>query len=205
MYKRHTGQLSMLDDPEFFGSLPLDPNNHWIKLSKQIPWHEFDLKYNSFSKARKKTGKMIRKVVRQQLGYLKRNLGYIDAIAKKHPDCLKQVLNKYKAQCLEVIRLLFTQQQEMFQKNTHKVENRIVSISQPWVRPIVRGKQNAEVEFGAKVEMSVVNGFLRIESLRWDAFNECTTLQESVASTGKHMATIRKECWPIRFSGPGKT
>ena len=89
--------------------------------------------YNSFSKARKKTGKMIRKVIRQQLGYLKRNLGYIDAIVKKHPDCLKQVLNKYKAQCLEEIRLLFTQQQEMFQKNTHKVENRIVSISQPWV------------------------------------------------------------------------
>lgn len=45
MYKRHTGQVSMLDNPEFFGSLPLDPNNRWIKLSKQIPWHEFDLKY----------------------------------------------------------------------------------------------------------------------------------------------------------------
>ena len=45
MYRRHTGQVSMLDNPEFFGSLPLDPNNRWIKLSKQIPWHEFDLKY----------------------------------------------------------------------------------------------------------------------------------------------------------------
>ena len=141
--------------------------------------------YNSFSKARKKTGKMIRKVVRQQLGYLKRNLGYIDEIAKKHPECLKQVLNKYKVQCLEVIRLLFTQQQEMFQKNSHKVENRIVSISQPWVRPIVRGKQNAEVEFGAKVEMSVVDGFLRIEDLRWDAFNESTTLKQSVEAYRK--------------------
>ena len=141
--------------------------------------------YNSFSKARKKTGKMIRKVVRQQLGYLKRNLGYIDEIVKKHPDCLKQALSRYKAQCLEVIRLLFSQQQEMFRKNTHRVENRIVSISQPWVRAIVRGKQNAEVEFGAKVEMSVVNGFLRIESLRWDAFNECTTLQESAESYRK--------------------
>ena len=41
MYKRHTGQVSMLDNPEFFGSLPLDPNNRWIKLSKQIPWHVF--------------------------------------------------------------------------------------------------------------------------------------------------------------------
>ncbi len=45
MYKRHTGQVSMLESPEMFGSLPLDPNNDWIKLSKLVPWREFDLKY----------------------------------------------------------------------------------------------------------------------------------------------------------------
>ena len=45
MYKRHTGQVSMLETPEMFGSLPLDPNNDWIKLSKLVPWREFDLKY----------------------------------------------------------------------------------------------------------------------------------------------------------------
>ena len=33
MYKRHTGQVSMLETPEMFGAL-LDPNNYWIKLSK---------------------------------------------------------------------------------------------------------------------------------------------------------------------------
>ena len=45
MYKRHTGQVSMLESPDMFGSLPLDPNNDWIKLSKLVPWREFDLKY----------------------------------------------------------------------------------------------------------------------------------------------------------------
>ena len=40
MYKRHTGQVSMLESPEMFGSLPLDPNNDWIKLSKFVPWRE---------------------------------------------------------------------------------------------------------------------------------------------------------------------
>ena len=45
MYKRHTGQVSMLETPEMFGSLPLDPNNDWIKLSKLVPWRAFDLKY----------------------------------------------------------------------------------------------------------------------------------------------------------------
>lgn len=68
----------------------------------------------------------------------------------------------------------------MFSTCTHRIDNRIVSLSQPWVRPIVRGKQNADVEFGAKVEMSDVNGFLRIEDLRWEAFNESTTFQDSV-------------------------
>ena len=45
MYKRHTGQVSMLESPEMFGSLPLDPNNDWIRLSKLVPWRAFDLKY----------------------------------------------------------------------------------------------------------------------------------------------------------------
>ena len=53
MYRRHTGQISMLDNPEFFGSLPLDANNRWIKLSKQIPWHEFDLKYRENLKSKR--------------------------------------------------------------------------------------------------------------------------------------------------------
>ena len=68
----------------------------------------------------------------------------------------------------------------MFNTNTRRIDDRIVSLSQPWIRPIKRGKQNAEIEFGAKVEMSDVNRFLRIEHLSGDAFNESTSLQESV-------------------------
>ena len=69
----------------------------------------------------------------------------------------------------------------MYETNTNRVEDRMVSLSQSWVRPIVRGKQNAPVEFGAKVEMSDIEAYLRIERLiSWDAFNESTTLQTSV-------------------------
>ena len=67
----------------------------------------------------------------------------------------------------------------------HRVDNRIVGLPQPLVRPIVQGKQNADVEFGAKVVMSDVNGFLRVEELRWDAFNEGTTFQNSVENYRK--------------------
>ena len=136
-------------------------------------------RYNSFSKSRKKSKKSIRKAIRQQLGYLKRDLKIIDQIAAAHPDYL-QFLSSWEQERLAVVRVLYVQQNEMFNTNTRRTDNRIVSLSQPWVRPIKRGKQNAETEFGAKVEMSDVNGFLRIEHLSWDAFNESTTLQESV-------------------------
>ena len=138
-------------------------------------------KYNSFSKARKKTKRMIRNTKRQQLQYLKRNLGIIDDYERRHPGCL-QSLPQRKQAMIQVIRTLYAQQKEMYRNGTHQVTDRIVSLSQPWVRPIVRGKQNAETEFGAKVEMSVVDGYLRIEDLRWSAFNESTTLIDSVES-----------------------
>ena len=67
----------------------------------------------------------------------------------------------------------------MYMEKCHKVENRIVSIHQPWVRPIVRGKLTANTEFGAKLALSLENGYARIEKLSWDSFNESLTLIES--------------------------
>ena len=122
---------------------------------------------------------MVRKATRQQLGYLKRNLETIRVIDKKIREALLPAKLRER---LSVVEKLYAQQKEMFENGTHRIDERIVSLSQPWVRPIVRGKQNAPVEFGAKVEMSVINGYLRIEDLRWDAFNESTTLQTSVES-----------------------
>jgi len=55
-------------------------------------------------------------------------------------------------------------------------QNRIVSLKQPHVRPIVRGKASAKTEFGAKVEISVVDGYVRVEKLSLDAYNECDSL-----------------------------
>ena len=55
---------------------------------------------------------------------------------------------------------------------THRVEDRIVSLSQPWIRPIVRGKSKAPTEFGAKISVSVVNGYTFINRISFDAYNE---------------------------------
>ena len=45
MYKLHSSRMSLFDEPVMFGTLPLDPNNEWVKLSKLIPWVEFEYRY----------------------------------------------------------------------------------------------------------------------------------------------------------------
>ena len=141
--------------------------------------------YNRFSKSRKKTSRSIKRTRRQQLNYLRRNLKHIDTVIQNHPEEWKNALTRWQRERLAVIRTLYAQQREMYETGSNRIDDRIVSLSQSWVRPIVRGKQNAPVEFGAKVGMSDIDGYLRIEHLSWDAFNECHTLQDSVKAYRK--------------------
>lgn len=77
---------------------------------------------------------------------------------------------------LETIRRLYEQQKYMLDNRTHSVQDRIVSISQPHVRPMVRGKANAKTEFGAKVAVSVIGGYAFVDKISWDAYNESSDL-----------------------------
>ncbi len=67
---------------------------------------------------------------------------------------------------------MYAQQKEMFEKNTHICENRIVSLAQPFVRPIQRGKRPDPAEFGQKLHLSVVDGYTYLERSSWSNFNE---------------------------------
>lgn len=76
---------------------------------------------------------------------------------------------------------LYEQQKYMYDNKVHSVEHRIVSILQPWLRPIVRGKVKAPVEFGAKFDLSLDSeGYGRIEKISFEAYNESTCLIEAV-------------------------
>ncbi|MBK7480194.1 MAG: hypothetical protein IPI69_11070 [Bacteroidales bacterium] len=68
----------------------------------------------------------------------------------------------------------------MYNEHTHSIENRIVNIYQPYVRPIVRGKDKAQVEFGAKLGVRMQNGYARINTLSWEAYNEGSDLKKQV-------------------------
>ena len=101
---------------------------------------------------------------------------------------IKILLEKYKDAPFSVrqedyyttVKKVFDQQQKMFKNKTHSVENRIVSIHQPDVPPIVRRKDKANTEFGAKLNLSLVDGYSFIVHLKWDAYNEGVLLKESI-------------------------
>ncbi|MFD1675135.1 IS5 family transposase [Alicyclobacillus fodiniaquatilis] len=126
----------------------------------------------------RKPGRMaIRRAIGRQLRYVARDLGFIEQLVQ-HTSLT--VLSRRQYRDLLVIGELYRQQLEMYRSRSHRVDDRIVSIAQPDVRPIVRGKAKANVEFGAKVAISVVSGYSLMEKTSWDSFNEGTTLIDSV-------------------------
>jgi hypothetical protein len=172
------------------------------------------------AKKKHKTKKEIYKAVGKQLRYLRRNIKTINSLLDKAED-RPFPLNHRDQKIFWVLQLLYDQQMKMFKNKTHSVDDRIVNIYQPYVRPIVRGKDNAQVEFGAKLGVSLQDGFARINTLSRDAYNENTELQEQVERykevngcypevviTDKIYGTLTNRMWlkerNIRYSGPPK-
>ncbi len=129
-----------------------------------------------------------RSAVRKQLQYLKRDLKYIKCLLgyaehdKISPDVWCQ---------LHVIEELYNRQHEMWNNHLQRCDNRIVSINQPHVRPIVRGKAGTPVEFGAKISVSLIDGFCFIDRLSWDNYNESAELKTQIELYKK-----RYGCYP---------
>lgn len=135
--------------------------------------------YLNLAKCKKRTSKKIRKAVKQQLQYIRRDRRYIDELLDTECE-----LTPKQAVRLDVIDTVYEQQKYMYENKVHSVPGRIVSISQPYIRPIVRGKAAAPVEFGAKIDLSLdEKGMARIEKLSFDAYNEGDVL---IAATERY-------------------
>ncbi len=126
--------------------------------------------YLAFTRQRKPGKKKIRKAIGQQLGYLCRNLSHIDCMLDNFTDSFP--LNFKQQRMLWIIKELYRQQKWMHVNHKHAIEDRIVSIYQPHVRPIIRGKAGKRTEFGAKISAVVINGNLYLDNLNWNAYNE---------------------------------
>jgi hypothetical protein len=107
----------------------------------------------------------------------------------------------------------------LFDSNKQSIEDRIVSLSQPHIRPIVRGKAGKSVELGAKLSASCLEGYVFLDRMSWDNFNESGDLKAQVEAYYRFTAyypesvhaeriyrTISNRAWceerGIRISGP---
>jgi len=139
--------------------------------------------YLAISKRKKAGSKLVRKGIRKQLQYVKRNLGYISGMLDRlmpNDVCTVFPLKHRLQRQYWIIQVLYEQQQGMYNSHTRRCDNRIISISQPHVRPIVRGKAGSAVEFGSKISVSMMGKLAFVDHLSWDAFNESTDLKTHV-------------------------
>jgi len=135
--------------------------------------------YLNVAKKKNKTKNELRKAIGQQLRYLRRNLKSVDRLLDKTPGT-SFPLEARDQRIYWVIQHIYDQQAKMYKEHIHSVDNRIVNIYQPYVRPIVRGKDKTQVEFGAKLGVSIQNGYARINTLSWEAYNEGSDLKKQV-------------------------
>ncbi|HZJ90249.1 MAG TPA: IS5 family transposase, partial [Oscillospiraceae bacterium] len=156
-------KLEAMQDVLQAGRTEAKPRNYRKKAQRE---------YNRFCRNRRPTKKLIRQALRKQLQYVARDLRLVEEMRR---DSIIKLSCK-EEELLATIKKLYDQQKRMYDERSHHCEDRIVSLSQPHVRPIVRGKAKAGTEFGAKLTASVVGGYSTVERLSWDAYNESEDL-----------------------------
>jgi IS5 family transposase len=194
---RYPTDLSLVNEAREFSEQIIDLLYAKTELKKKPRTYRQKARkaYLSIVKQRRLGRKKLRKGIKQQLQYLRRNLGHIEALLTHWPQGARLPLPNWLLYRYWVIQHLYEQQWEMYQNKSHRCDDRIVSISQPYVRPIVRGKLNKPVEFGAKLSVSLTDtGLARVGHLRWDAFHEGRDLKSQVdaylARTGHYPASV---------------
>jgi len=131
----------------------------------------------TYQKTRKKTKKAEKKLLKKLLKFLLRLLTLHKALVEENKA---ELSIKQKAKLLTITKV-YEQQHDKAYGKVEQIKDRIVSLSKPYVRPMVRGKETKAVEFGAKVNKLQVDGLSFIEHFSYDAFNEGTRLKECIA------------------------
>jgi len=133
--------------------------------------------YLSIAKQKKPKAAKVRKAIGHQLTCISRNLEDIGSLLM---TLGLEALRERDLTRLITICQLHRQQQGMRQSRSHQCDHRIVSLRQPHIRPMVRGKAGKRFEFGQKLALSVVDGYAFIEKQSFENFNEGVSLIASV-------------------------
>lgn len=148
---------------------------HMLPYSSKVARKEF----LNISKAKKCSVSKVRALQKKHVNRIEQALDVYENLSLKFPDAVAKFPSWLKKR-LEVIPLLYEQQKFMVEQNTTSVPNRIVSLEQPHVRPIVRGKKPNPTEFGQKIHLSTVAGYTFLELTSWENFNESQDLKQTV-------------------------
>ena len=130
--------------------------------------------YLNVAKSKRWTAKKLQKAIGEQLEYIAKAQKRFAQLLLLVPDIK---LPFWLLDRLQVIPLVYAQQKEMYDNHTHTCKDRIVSLEQPFVRPIQRGKRPNPTEFGQKLHLSVVDGYTFIEQTCWSNYNEGNDLK----------------------------
>jgi hypothetical protein len=134
----------------------------------------------TYVKQRKHNKSQQRKITRRLIKLMGKILQEIRKVCREHE--LEETLSDKEKKLMEIITKVYRQQKNHFENDNPResVPDRIVSISKPYVRPIVRGKEVKNVEFGAKCNNILIDGISFIEKLSFNAFNEGTRLEHCI-------------------------
>lgn len=135
--------------------------------------------YLKLAKSKKWTKAKCRKAIGEQLGYIDLAAMRLETLKKQVSDFVLR-FPRWLRDRLAVIPTVYRQQKEMYDNHTNRCDDRIVSLEQPHVRPIHRGKRPNLTEFGQKLHLSVVDGFTFLEQTSWSNFNEGSDLPATV-------------------------
>jgi IS5 family transposase len=172
---RHPTDLSLLNEARELTETLIDAMHLQVRESfgHKPRTHRKQARQQFLAVAKKKRPRInkIRKAIKQQLGHLKRNLASIDALTSCGASLL--AAGRYSYQQLLVVSELVRQQNILYHSDSRSIPDRIVSLYQAHIRPIVRGKARYNVEFGAKVSISVTGeGFTFLDRLSFNPYNE---------------------------------
>ena len=132
--------------------------------------------YLDYQRTKKKTRRKEKRLRKQLLKYLNRLIVSLEQLQAQY----KFTCSNKEQKKINTIRTIYSQQHQKAYGDGGAVKDRIVSLSKPYIRPIVRGKETKTVEFGAKVNKLQVDGISFIQHFSYDAFNEGTQLQNCI-------------------------
>ena len=146
-----------------------------------------------YTKKKRKSKKLIDKTKLTQIRCLQADIQiFLDFLGRQAGNLLR-CFSRHDHRCLQAAFKMFEQQKMMFEKGVRSCADRIISIYQPHLRPIVRGKAKAKVEFGAKIGASIVNGYTFVDHLSWDAYNETSDLIPQTEKYSRRFSLLPKE------------